>query len=277
MTVESTLGRMSRLAAPLIAALLALVPLAGCGADDINPNALAEAAEATRKQGGVHMTMTGTVESQGQKVPLEMEGDADLKSLRMHAKVKPGGGVPEMEQVMIGTVMYMKMEGLEQALGAEWVKVDLAAVGEDLGVDFEQLMQLSSGSPAQQLDYLRAIADLEKVGEEDVDGVGTTHYKGVFDMRKYPDAVPEAEREQARKSIEKLIELSGDATMPMEVWVDDDSLVRRQKFAMSQKKPVDMKMDMDIRYSDFGKQVDIEAPKGAKDVTELAKQGASGG
>jgi len=269
----------ARLAA-LLATALAAFPLAGCGADDVNPNAVAEAAEATQKQGAVHMTIDSTIEASGQTIPLKMEGDADLRDTRVHLKTDGGGGVPEMETVMIDTVMYMKMEGLEEQLGAEWVKFDLAEVGKGMGVDFEQLMQLGQGSPAEQLDYLRAMADLEEVGTEQIDGVETTHYKGVVDLRKYPDAVPESEREEARRSVDKLIELSGDATTPTEVWIDDESLVRRQKMTMTQTKPAKSTTKMDIRFTDFGKSVSIEAPRGAKDITDLAKdsieQGSGG-
>ena len=265
---------MSRIAALLATALLAVVPLAGCGADDVNPDAVAEAAAATREQGGVHMTITGKAETQGQTIPLRMEGDADLKNLRMQMTATMGEGIPEMEQIMIGTVMYMRMEGMEEAFGAEWVKFDLAKVGEQMGIDFDQLMQLGSASPAQQLDYLRAMADLEKVGTETIDGVETTHYRGEVDMRRYPDLVPEEDREEARRTAEKLIELTGRAKSPTDVWIDEDSLIRRQTMTMTQRKPVEMTMEMDIRYTDFGKRVDIEPPEDAKDVTDLAAQGA---
>lgn len=280
MAHEGTLNRMPRrLTTLLAAAALAVAPLAasGCGADDVNPDALAQAADATRQQGGVHMTIDSTVEAAGRTIPVKMEGDADLRNTRAQMKTEGGNGIPAMETVMDGTVMYMKMEGLEQAFDAEWIKFDLAEVGEEMGVDFEQLMQLGQGSPAEQLKYLRAMADLEEVGTEEIDGVGTTHYKGTVDLRKYPDTLPAAERERARKSVEKLVELSGEATFPMEVWIDEDSLVRRQRFTMTQKKPEEMETRMDIRFSDFGKQVEIDAPEGAKDLTELARRGAAGG
>jgi LppX_LprAFG lipoprotein len=264
---------MSRIVTLLATAALAVVPIAGCGADDVNPDALAEAAEATRKQGGVHMTVTGTTKAQGQTIPMKMEGDADLRKLRMQAKMQMGAGLPEMEMVMTGTVIYMKMDGLQEALGAEWVKFDLQAVGEEMGVDFEQLMQLGQSSPAEQLKYLRAMADLEEVGTEEIDGVETTHYKGVVDMRRYPDVVPEGERAEARKLVESLEKLGGSLETPTEVWIDGESLVRRQKMSITQTKPTESKMDMEINYTDFGKRVDIQAPQGAKDITELAQQG----
>jgi hypothetical protein len=276
MATEGTLTGMSRPLAVLAACVLAVVPVAaaGCAEDDVNPNALAEAAEATREQGGVHMTMNGTMEIGGQKYPLTMTGDADLQDLRMRSKTEIGDGLPLIEQVMIGTVMYMKMEDFEESFGAEWVKFDLAKLGEEMGIDFEQFMQMSQTSPVQQLDYLRTAANLEEVGTETIAGVETTHYKGELDMRKYPDAVPEAERESARKSIEKLLEQGAAATYPVEVWVDADSLVRRQKMSMTQTKPLETKANFQIDYTDFGKRVDIEAPKGAKDVTDLVTKEA---
>jgi hypothetical protein len=264
---------MPRIVTLLAAAALAATPLAGCGADDVNPDALAEAADATRARGGVHLTMDSTIRAGGQTIPMKAEGDADLRNSRLRMTTEGGNGLPSVETVMLGTVMYMKMAGFEKALGSEWVKFDMAKVGEELGIDFEQFLQMGQASPAEQLKYLRAMADLEEVGTETVDGVETTHYKGVVDMRRYPDTVPAAEREEARRAVEKLVELSGDATTPTEVWIDEDSLVRRQKMTLKQKKPQELTTEMDIRYTDFGKRVEVEAPEDAKDVTELATQG----
>ncbi|MDQ3742655.1 MAG: LppX_LprAFG lipoprotein [Actinomycetota bacterium] len=254
-----------------LAATAAPVAATGCGADDVNPDALAQAADATRGKGTMHMTLGGTVEAQGQTIPMKGEGDADLKRKRVHITATTAG--QEVETILVDTTMYMRMPGFEDAFGAEWAKIDMAAAGKEMGIDFEQMMQLSSADPAKQLEYLNATSDLEKVGEEEVDGVTTTHYKGETDLRRYPDALPPEEREKARESIENTIELSGSPIIPMEVWIDDDDLVRRQKMTIEQKKPMEMTMNMDMRFSDFGKPVDIEAPKDAKDVTDLATQG----
>jgi hypothetical protein len=275
MGAEEYAQAMHRIVALLATAALAVVPLAaaGCGADDVNPESLAQAADATRDQGGVHMTIESTINAAGQTIPVKMEGDADLENASAHIKTEGGNGIPRMENILVGTVMYLKMEGMEEQLGAEWAKVDLAKAGEAAGIDLEQLMAGGQGSPADQLKYLKAMGNLEEVGSEDVDGVGTTHYKGEVDLRKYPDTVPADEREQARKTVDKLLELSGDATMPMEVWIDEDDLVRRQKMTMKQKKPQEFTSVTDVRFSDFGKQVSIEEPDDAKDLTDIATQG----
>ncbi len=153
--------------------LLIALPLitSGCGADDVNPDALAQAAETTRAKGGVHITMEGTVESAGEKVPIEAEGDADLRNSRAHLKTQAGNGVPEFEQILIGTTMYVR----------------------------------------------------------------------------------------------------GSATMPVEVWIDDDDLVRRQKMTTRLKVPAPMTSTIDIRFTDFGKPVRIQAPEGdVRDITDQA-------
>ncbi|HEX2084911.1 MAG TPA: LppX_LprAFG lipoprotein [Solirubrobacteraceae bacterium] len=274
---------MRRVLALLLPCLLALAPLtAGCGEEDVDPDALAEAAEATRGQGGVHMVMDSTIEGGGMpEVALRMEGDVDFVERRMHAKLDgaplaKAAGVDDrdqfdMEQIVIGTTFYMRMPMLTESLGVDWVKMDLQKVGEAAGLDFSQLMQLGSGDPGQQLEQLHAMSDLEEVGREDVDGVATTHYKGEVDLRRFADVVPEEDREKTRKSMDRLIEMMGRSRYPTEVWIDDDHLIRRQRFSMSMRKPQEMEMDMDVRYSDFGKQVDIRAPKGEiRDMTEVA-------
>ena len=58
-------------------------------------------------------------------------------------------------------------------------------------------------------------------------------------------------------------------TLPTEIWIDDKNLVRRQKMTMSQTKPTDTTMRMDMHFSDFGKQVRIGPPRGdVKDMTD---------
>ena len=271
-------------------ALLLAIPFtaAGCGTDDVSPDALAQAAETTQAQRGVHITLDTTIEANGQKLRMAAEGDADFEQKRMRFEMDMSGLVAagedvdadeaRIEQIMIGTTLYMRAPMFAEELDADWVKMDLQEVLRSSGVDFGQMMQMSNASPAEQLEYLRATSDLENLGEEELDGVTTTHYKGTVDLRKYPDIVPRAERDNARKSIERLIEMSGgNSTFPVEVWVDGKHLVRRQKMTIKQSKPIESTMTMDMRFSDYGKRVDIRPPEGeVKDVTDLAKEGAAG-
>lgn len=267
---------MRQLLSLLTACLLAVPALAGCGAEDVDPAALAQAADATSRQGGMHMVGTGRVEAGGESIPITFEGDLELsgRAFRMTFETTVQGEEIAGEQIMKGTTFYMRMDPFEQAFGTEWVKMDFDDVADETGLDLGAMQRLGTQNPADQLAWLRATSQLERVGEEDVDGVATTHYKARIDLRRVPEAAPAGERADVERTIDRLVELSGMTTIPTEVWVDEDDLIRRQRMTMKQTKPVASTSTVDARFSDYGKRVEIEPPEGeVKDLAELMKKG----
>jgi hypothetical protein len=128
------------------------------------------------------------------------------------------------------------------------------------------------------LDQIRSVSgDVEKVGSEKVRGVETTHYKAEVDLRKYPDRLPEAQREQARVAVEKLVDMTGTSTYPMELWIDDDDLVRRVNVSYDLNTPGQdgkSSFSMTMEFFDFGTPVDVSPPpkKDVQDLAELAER-----
>ena len=212
-----------------------------------------------------------------------MSGDGVIDSKRRvgHMTMRFGGLVPggeAMTQEMIFDqfTIYMRSElfgaGLES--GKKWLKFDLAKVGKDLGIDLAQLGQVGQ-DPSQSMQMLKAVGgDVKKVGEEKVRGVDTTHYSAKVDFEKYPAAVPASDRAAVKKSIDNLIKLTGQRTVPVDVWVDDDKVVRRFGQTIKTKLPgagsMQMKMIMD--FYDFGTKVDVKKPPAdqVQDISELA-------
>jgi hypothetical protein len=114
---------------------------------------------------------------------------------------------------------------------------------------------------------------VEKLGNEKVRGVGTTKYRAEVDIRRYPDRLPPAQREQARVAVEKLVQQTGSDTYPMTLWIGDDKLVRRVRIEYdfeipNQEEKADFSMTME--FFDFGAPVDVTPPP-AKDVQDLAE------
>ena len=67
-------------------------------------------------------------------------------------------------------------------------------------------------SAAEQLRMLRAVSgEVSDEGHEQVAGTDTTHYSATVDLRRYPDVMPEEQREAARMGVERLIEMTGQA------------------------------------------------------------------
>ena len=241
----------------LLTMLSLLVPLAGCGGDDVNPDALAQAADRTAAVDGMSIDGTAVVHVPGAgPMRMTLAGVADVKGRRVRIKsTSASQAALNMETVMIGTTMYLKSATFQQAFDKAWARIDMQKALEGSGVDFAALQQMGSGDPAQQLRMLKQTSDLEELG----DG----HFKGTSDLRKYPGG-------------EKLAKLSGDPLVPVEVWVGESGYVERYKMRMTQKAGGrTVQSDMDVRYSDFGRRVEVQAPPAGdvKDMTDLAKKG----
>jgi LppX_LprAFG lipoprotein len=255
----------------LICAVAALG--AGCGAeksvkDAVDP--VAQAATRTADAGTVQLAITGKVSAAGQEVPLSGKGAFDLKGKRGRMTVTtnvPGQGDVEIEERIDGLVLYLRSEALSANLpgGKHWVKVDLKALSRKQGIDLGQLEQLGGGTdPTQFLSYLKKTADVTKVGSEDIDGTPTTHYRATIDLDKVADSAGDA-----AESVRQLQKLSGQKTIPTDVWIDAEGRARRQSVAYSAQQPVPMRIQFTIDYEKFGVPVDVEAPDDG-DTVDLA-------
>jgi hypothetical protein len=155
------------------------------------------------------------------------------------------------------------------------MKLDMKRATSSFGLDLGGSGQVGQ-SAAEQLRMLRAVSgEVTEEGHEQVAGSETTHYSATVDMRRYPDVMPEEQREAARKGVERLIELTGQSEIPMDVWIDGDERVRRMTWKQSMRQgPVDVKMEITAEYVRFGVPVDIDVPGEADvfDATELALQ-----
>ena len=76
------------------------------------------------------------------------------------------------------------------------------------------------------------------------------------------------------QDLQKLIDLTGQSEIPVDVWVDDDQRVRRMETEM-QFAPDQGRMKMIVEYVRFGVPVDIDIPDDDEvfDATDLAIQG----
>lgn len=266
----------------LVAVTLAVFAavLSACGAEDISPEAIADAAKATAATGGSSIAIDGRFEGPEGEFTMTGEGVMDAGGRRARVDYSFDGvpGLGEMKQVMDGYVMYMRMPALESELpdGRSWIRMDLREATKELGLDIAQFGGAGGSDATRTLDYLRATGDVEKDGEEEVRGVETTHYRAVVDLRKYPQLVPESERAEAERGIDALVEMTGEEKIPTDVWIDDDNLVRRMRQQMDMRMPGagTVEMDMSFELFDFGRRVNVEPPPAdqVKDVTDLVRR-----
>jgi hypothetical protein len=166
--------------------------------------------------------------------------------------------------------------------GANWIKLDLASLGQNLGFNPQQLIGGES-NPAQFLEYLKASGGtVAVVGHESVRGVPTTRYAGTIDLSKLAAVMPSPNRAQLRAALGKVIAETGVSNLPVEVWVDAGRLVRRITMAFSVSATgQSAHMSMTFELFGFGVTPAVTAPLEGEvyDATSaaLAGLGAAGG
>jgi hypothetical protein len=286
-------------------ALLAIaLGTAACGeaTDDngavpvLSAQALANVADKTTAKGGVRMTLDQTMSLGRQgSIPSHAEGVFDTKTSRgemtmsMDLSSLPGAGAlggaaSDQHMIFDGLTSYVTIPALVHGLGGDkkWLKIDLSTLGKEAGIDLGSLVQGGGQDPTQALQYLKAAAgDVTTVGTETVRGQPTTHYKATIDFDKVADAYPADQRAAVRRSMKQLTRLSGTSTVPMQVWVGDDGLVRRVDYSVTSDFGGERaKIKQRIEYYDFGTKVDVKVPSAREsvDISELAGAlGAGGG
>jgi hypothetical protein len=262
--------------------LAAVFAVAGCGGGGGSASFDPVASAATTVNAkSAKLVFQTSVAGGGQTLHMSGVGSADFQSreARMTFDVGDllrGSGLPasageKWTIVTQGLVVYMHAPTIAQQLpgGKEWLKLDVAAAAKSRNVDLGQFRQLTQNDPTQMLAYLRATSgEIEKVGTEDVRGVETTHYRAKVDLDKVADQAPPNLRKTFRASIDSLKKGLGTDTIPVDVWVDHDNLVRR----LAEHLPVagGGQIDFSVDFYDFGTPVTISPPP-ASETLDLGK------
>jgi hypothetical protein len=245
------------------AASLAALAVAGCGADKpagtttataaaqapapaaaataTTPTAAAPAASdpvahaaatTDRQDGAVAFAMKGVVTTKGQPVPLSARGTIDRKRQRgaFTTETRFGPKAFTVQQVVDKQLLYLRSSLFAGKLpgGKSWMKVDLAEAAKTPGLDLDALGASGpSQDPVSGLDYLQGAGAAKKLGAAKVDGVATTRYRVQVDLKR---AAKRSAQPAAKRAIDRLIAtLGGPVVLPVDVWVDGDHLVRRQR------------------------------------------------
>ena len=217
--------------------------LAELSADDFYPSVMA----AMREAGTFNFETVSDSAGQAQT----MAGQARFSDAGMEMRAS-STGAQAMELILLGQAMYMK--SAELGTGDKWIKIDLSDPDSLFG------MIGKATDPEVMFKAMESPQELELIGSEDVDGVATNHYRITMDPSKYLAAMdfPAA---MADMLPEELV---------TEMWVDTDNLPR--KFAQTLEVPsatggAATSSTTEGTYSDFGTDVEIEAPP-ADQVTE---------
>ncbi|WP_371569965.1 hypothetical protein [Streptomyces canus] len=191
------------------------------------------------------------------------------------SRMRLGQGGQQLEQRIVNQVLYQKPPAASGQLpeGKSWMKVDLQRLNRSQGAGGPTM-----SDPANSFAYTKSLSekDVRKVGEETVNGVSTTHYRVDLDLSK----PAEGDSAQERKLRAQL----GD-DVPVDLWIDEDGLTRRQQIRMIVKdtaqtggtgaRQAQAKVVMD--FSGFATDVEVAAPPAADTVDMTDKvSGRSG-
>lgn len=250
----------------------------GTAGQSIEYEQVAYAAERTAEFPGSRATLTGTGSIPGAGMEMTMtgegvyNGETNRSEMTMTATIP---GVPqgpfnpmEVRAIADGDSIYMTSPAFGAALpgGKSWMLTRLpeGATGE------------GDMDPREQLEYLQAVSDdIQSVGTESVNGVGTTHYRGTIDDEKYVDMLREQGYDELADQAEEINSLQSGSQV-VDVWIDDRDLVRR----MSMEIPFDLlggdgaTLAMTMEFSDFGIKPRITPPPASDvfDATALGEQ-----
>ena len=282
---------MAAVAAGLAIAAAAAVT-AGCGGGStsgaLQLDPVSAAATKTQNAGAARIRLGMVVKGQGKVLRLNGIGAIDGTSAEMSFKLGslPGlAGIPSaikaklahgsMKEVALEEdgdyVIYLQLPFLSSRLpgGMQWIKLDVTKLGQSAGVDLSNMMSGSQLQPADLLAMLEAEgAKVKKVGSATVDGVATTHYRVTIDTAKALQ--PKGLKGPLLNAVAKQMK-----TVSENVWIDNDSLVRRVALRFSSRVPGVPRMAMTMDIYDYGAHLTIAAPPSNEvfDATQLAQQG----
>jgi len=252
--------------AVLVLALGLPVALAACGGggggatQSLSVSALKAAAQNTQGVESAKFTATIKFDSPDEHYDLHATGATadDGSAARVDVDIP---GIGAVQELLVDKSLYMSLDGLPvpQGLlpeGKRWLHVDLGGLASTLGLNLDQLReQARNSTPTQGLEYLEGLSgDVEKIGDDTVNGAHATHYRASIDYSKIADQLPgltDSMREQ----------FAGLGTVPADVWIDDNDHVVKMHFmidgsAFGREGTAEMTMEM----SDFGAPVDVAAP-----------------
>ena len=243
----------------LIGAVAAALLLGG---DDRSPaERLAASPDAVADAGTFAYELTIGSDAGGGDTTMNLIGKVDTKAQRTSAKFDIVG--MSFDMVSEGSTLYLKLpEEARLAIGGKsWAKLDLSTIAPGVGT-------IGNPNPMQSFDQLRKPgSEVEEVGEEEVRGTKTTHYRTVLDLTSSIDQLGGAMAEQVEPLRQKL------AAVPVDVWLDGDDRIRRQRTTLDLSLPgsagsaTATKVTTTVEAFDYGKPVTIELPN-PDDVSE---------
>lgn len=239
--------------------------------EQVEPSLISEAAAKTREAKTARVaTLVRVVEAGGQqRFGGQGKFDFERRAGEMTLELIEGenAGFGSSKAVFVDSTVYYQLPVGALGGGKRWIQLDLQNVADASGLDFGPLVQGSQADPTQYLLWLSALGPgITKIGEEDVRGAPTSRYRAIVDLNALEaQASPGKENEWAAY-VQTLRDRLGLASIPVEVWVDGEGLIRRfnHEYGFS---PEGTTAVVTTELFDFGIPVDVAAPPPDQVVT----------
>jgi hypothetical protein len=170
----------------------------------------------------MQVAISGSMDVEGQHLPITGTGGVDVKGRRMAMSMRMGSlGTVEMR--MLGTTFYEKLprpgDLASSPYAGKWISVTVPAGAQTAG----------SFDPRQTLSFLKEVtADgIHQVGTAAVRGDSTTHYTAQLDLTKVMDKAQQQLGSSTSLDLTQFAKQMGMSRLPMDIYIDGQHLVRR--------------------------------------------------
>lgn len=269
--------RLLRVVYALSVLLIALVAIAWLhGGEEASLNPIAEAAEDTAAVAGGRIELRAVYKVKGWRYTPVMQGvgsfNGDLDRTLIHASLHLPDRRVRFQTVADEKTVYINSPTFADELppGKEWLAVE-PYLGHDPEVAF------GGGSAlTEQLQIIKATGGrVTRIGRRTVQGVATTLYSGVIDMRRVVTILRRRGELRFAAIMRRVLQL-GPRMVPVQVWIDDDGLLRRMRrdeTLPAKRGRREVRTTLTIDLNDFGVEPEIEVPPAADsfDATPLAQ------
>jgi hypothetical protein len=246
---------------------------AGCGTKTAQAVSLTAAVTRTAGQ-TARIAVTTTMQMQSMSVSFTQTGVFDFTHSRGMISMQDPVG---MTEVFMPPTAYIRLSGDAGGTlphGKSWVAVP---AGMSEGPEGSMLSPIGGGTdPADLLASLTAISNsVTSLGSTTTRGVPVTRFRVEIDPAKAAERVPSWERASFLGFTKSL----GSGTIPVDVWVDKQNLVRQVKLSLSGGLggPASGRMVEVTDFYDFGVPVRVSAPPASQtaSMSQLITNGSS--
>ncbi len=172
---------------------------------------------------------------------------------------------PTIDVLVVRNVLYVHFPAFAAKIKprAEWLKLDAKTLPKT-ATGGASVGRLTSLDQKKLLAALASAVNVKQVGTTKVGGVGTTHYAGSIDLAAFAASLPKAEQSSFQQSIKQV----GLKSVPFDVWIDGQHLIRRLGVHLSSLKVqgagAAISMRAQVNLFGFGSPLKVVAPPVSK-------------